>query len=59
MTSSTYSNITNDTTGINYLKDETLVYLPYLVLNCIGIFIGIIGKQYFIIYERQTSRSNI
>ena len=46
---SSITNATNETTVINYLRDETIVYLPYLILNCIGVFVGIIGKQYFVI----------
>jgi hypothetical protein len=30
--------------GINYLGDEIIVYLPYLIFNCVGIIMGITGK---------------
>ena len=38
-----HNNATNETIEINYLRDEAIVYFPYLILNCIGIFIGMIG----------------
>ena len=37
----------NNTVYINYLEAETLIYLPYLILNFFGIVIGTIGNHVF------------
>jgi hypothetical protein len=37
----------NNTVYINYLEAETLINLPYLILNFFGIVIGTIGNHVF------------
>ena len=37
-------NNTGSKFGIRYLEEETIVYLPYLILNFVGIIVGTAGK---------------
>ena len=44
MNSSVNNSQNNSYIGMNYLRDDTIIYLPYLILNFAGILIGTIGK---------------